>query len=232
MINTETISDIKGNRLFWLGRYTERAYLNLHLLRKYYDRTIDGEGAEYDEYFEMLEIKADCESTSQRFLDQMYDKENATSVISDIERANDNAILLREEIMSESLSYIQLSRCLMERCASEKVSNITDLQPVTDYLLAFWGSVEERLANLSVINILYIGRLVENIDMYLRFEYPLSKVRPKFDMMQRFFLSNNTLFDNELMNQLNTNLTTEQYDINNPTFKYKLLGYINNATLL
>ena len=49
MTYTATISAAKANRLYWLGRYAERAYLNLHLLRKYYDKTIDGLKAEYEE---------------------------------------------------------------------------------------------------------------------------------------------------------------------------------------
>lgn len=27
----------KANQLFWLGRYVERVYLSLHLMRRYYD---------------------------------------------------------------------------------------------------------------------------------------------------------------------------------------------------
>ena len=32
---TFAISDTKANRLFWLGRYAERAYLSIHFLRRY-----------------------------------------------------------------------------------------------------------------------------------------------------------------------------------------------------
>ena len=30
-MNKIAISDAKANRLYWLGRYTERAYLSLHM---------------------------------------------------------------------------------------------------------------------------------------------------------------------------------------------------------
>lgn len=35
------LSTTKANRLFWLGRYAERVYIALHLLRKHFDLMID-----------------------------------------------------------------------------------------------------------------------------------------------------------------------------------------------
>ena len=42
------ISANKANRLYWLGRYTERVYLSLHFLRRYYDQMIDGHPQNYE----------------------------------------------------------------------------------------------------------------------------------------------------------------------------------------
>lgn len=232
MTYTGTISTNKTNRLYWLGRYAERAYLNLHLLRKYYDKTIDGEEIEYKEYFEKLHISIDSNSTKDTFLNQMYDTQNPTSVISDIERANDNAIVLREELMSETLSYIQLSRCLLERCAKDQIYNITELQPITDYLLAFWGSVEERIANIHIINILHTGRLAEGIDMRVRFDYPYEKIRPKVELLLQCADNNPTLFDIEVVKQLDSLVCEKLYDLSNPSYKDLLLQSLNNAILI
>ena len=57
MVACTTISAVKANRLFWLGRYVERAYLNLHLLRRYYDRMIDGDPSMYEEYYRKLDAQ-------------------------------------------------------------------------------------------------------------------------------------------------------------------------------
>ena len=48
------ISDAKANRLYWLGRYAERAYLSLHLLRRYFDLTLDGNPVDYKSYAKNL----------------------------------------------------------------------------------------------------------------------------------------------------------------------------------
>ena len=44
MVKNTIISANKANSLFWLGRYEERVYITLHLMRKCYDKMIDGNG--------------------------------------------------------------------------------------------------------------------------------------------------------------------------------------------
>ncbi len=232
MTYTGTISAAKANRLYWLGRYAERTYLNLHLLRKYYDKTIDGAQTEYEDYFNKLDIAVEPGKMHEFFIQQMYDTKNPTSIISDIERANDNAIVLREEITSETLSYIQLSRCVMQESGEKQESNITALQPVTDYLLAFWGSLEERLSNLYAINILHAGRLLEGLDMHIRFEYPLAKIRTRFDLLLGCVESDATLFDHKLIGRIDEMLVEGHYVPTDVTYRQTLLGYLNNAVLL
>ena len=38
MTQNNLISATKANSLYWLGRYEERVYITLHLLRKCYDK--------------------------------------------------------------------------------------------------------------------------------------------------------------------------------------------------
>lgn len=172
MITNNAISAIKANRLYWLGRYTERVYISLHLLRRYYDKMIDGEPKEYEEYYQKLDTNNPYPDRESFRIGYMYDEKNPCSLISGLTAANDNAIVLREEIMSETLSYIELSLSCIRKSAEKKDDNITDLQPITDYLLAFWGSVDERVFDERVRNFLRIGKLVENMDMHIRFDYP------------------------------------------------------------
>ena len=56
MVMCYTIPANKANRLFWLGRYTERVYISLHLLRRYYDRMIDGQPKDYEEFYQKLDF--------------------------------------------------------------------------------------------------------------------------------------------------------------------------------
>mgnify|MGYP003595176586 FL=1 len=71
-----TISATKANRLYWLGRYTERVYTSLHLLRRCYDKMIDGSTDEYEMYYHTMDV-ADTYPDIEAFkLGLMYDSHN------------------------------------------------------------------------------------------------------------------------------------------------------------
>jgi hypothetical protein len=43
------------------------------------------------------------------------------------------------------------------------------LMPVMDYIFAFWGSIDDKLANGEAGIIIKCGKFVERLDLYLRF---------------------------------------------------------------
>ena len=55
MVKSTIISANKANSLFWLGRYEERVYITLHLMRKCYDKMIDGEMEDYRPFWQKLD---------------------------------------------------------------------------------------------------------------------------------------------------------------------------------
>ena len=152
----------QANSLFWLGRYAERGYLMLHLMRRAYDEVIDVPVGEvpYSDFLTKINgfVTSDF-TTSYQMMKQIYDTGTPTSLRSIIERMMDNAITLRSQIYSESFSYIELCRGLIQEKASQQETNITALQPITDWLLAFWGSIRERVHGRAY-SLLEVGRLV------------------------------------------------------------------------
>ena len=102
------ISIEQTNRLYWLGRYTERTYTTLRLYMKSYDSMLDDLPGGYQEYCRRLEIPNIYGSKENFIRSYAYDKVNMNSIVSNLIRAYDNAIVLREEIGSEALAYIQL----------------------------------------------------------------------------------------------------------------------------
>lgn len=60
-----------------------------------------------------------------------FDPDNPDSIISNLNRAYDNAIVLRESISSEALSYIQLAIYAMNKGA-ESDSPLIEMQRVID----------------------------------------------------------------------------------------------------
>lgn len=130
MITCNAISAIKANRLYWLGRYTERVYISLHLLRRYYDKMIDGKPKEYEEYYQKLDTSNPYPDKESFRIGYMYDDKNPCSLISGLTAANDNAIVLREEIMSETLSYIELSLSYIRKSAEKRMTTSPIFSPL------------------------------------------------------------------------------------------------------
>ena len=226
------ISANKANRLYWLGRYTERVYLSLHLLRRYYDQMIDGHPQNYEEFYEKLDAAVNYSDTTSFSLGYLYDMDNPCSVIAGLEYANDNAIVLRDEISSETLSYIQLSLCKIRSSAKTKDSNITDLQCITDYLLAFWGSIDERVFDERIRNFLKIGRMIENIDMHVRFDYPFYRIKEVYDSLIECAEKDEEVMDKVIYKQLNELIVENVYENQTPEYKGKVLKYLTHLILL
>lgn len=223
------ISAIKANRLYWLGRYVERVYMTLHLLRRVYDKMIDGEPQDYKAFWQKLDMSDSYASTGEFTLGMMYDEENPSSILSSLNCAMDNAILLREDIKSETMSYIEMSRALIKQYRSEAMSNITNLQPVTDWMLAFGGSLSQRVDSPKVLSLIAIGQKIEKIDIMLRFCYCYDRIAAQYYILRNWAKEWPELLDENIDNQITEMLKPEVYANADEEFRWKLCKYINNV---
>ncbi len=220
------ISANKANRLFWLGRYVERVYMTLHLLRKVYDKMIDGQPADYETFWKKLDMTDSYASTGEFQLGMMYDDENVSSVLSSLNRAMDNAIMLREDIKSETMSYIEMSIATMKQLRSSAETNITNLQPITDWMLAFRGSAAQRIESPRVLSLIAIGQIVEKMDIMLRFCYCYDRVATQYYMLKNWAKEWPDLLDSNLDSQIMDMLANPADD---DSFRWTLCKYINNV---
>ncbi len=161
------ISVEQADRLFWLGRYSERVYTTIRLYFKSYDSMIDTLSNIYAQFCEMIDIPNVYNDSDDFRARYPFDEENPDSIISNLMRAYDNAIVLRERIGSESLSYIQLSIYEMNK-ARESDAPVIELQKVIDNILAFWGIVDDQIDDENIRNIIKAGKRIERIDLYAR----------------------------------------------------------------
>ncbi|MCQ2521600.1 MAG: alpha-E domain-containing protein [Lachnospiraceae bacterium] len=161
------ISLEQADRLYWLGRYTERVYTTLNIFEKSFDELIDGIADSYDEFCKSIDIPNIYESKADFVKQYPFDPANTDSIISNLNRAYDNAIVLRESIGSEALSFIQLALYEMNRAASSKAP-VIELQKVNDNLLAFYGTVDDQIDSENIRNIIKAGKRIERIDIYAR----------------------------------------------------------------
>lgn len=173
-----TISKEHSDRLYWLGRYTERAFTTLRTIQKLYDKMLDKKKG-YTDYLNCFGLE-DIYGSGDVFLHSfLYDINNVNSVAYSLERAYDNGIVLREEISTESLSFMQLAKDTLRR--SSVSANIRlSLLPLEDQFYGFWGCVNEHIYNDEIRNIIYIGKTIERLDMYIRMAYKYDITRKEY----------------------------------------------------
>ena len=207
----------KANNLFWLGRYIERVYTTTLHYMHIFDCMLDKEPTLYIDYCHQLEIPNIYLNDAHFLMSYLYDKENSDSIVSNLQRAYDNAIVLRDEISSKVLSYIQMGENLFEEM-SESDAPVLSLQNVIDDLLAFKGSMYEFIDDDITLDIIKLGEYVERIDLYLRLHYSQKLI----DTLKNKLLDVSNKLYNEtiLLHQLNidsindANLVEFLYSIN------------------
>lgn len=168
----------KVDNLLWLGRYSQRAYMTIREFFISYDTMIEHPDF-YVQYCQNLQIPntyADLDDFVRRYL---TDENDLYSIVSMLNRTYDNCIVLRNELGSETMSYLEIALNDMEDI-TDFASFSMDLQHVLDYLLAFWACVDETIQNYEVRNIIKLGKRLERLDMYLRLR------RPKKELLMAF----------------------------------------------
>lgn len=158
------------DRLYWLGRYTERVYTTNRFFAECYDTMLDQLREAYDDFCRRLEIPNIYTSSRDFVRRYCFDSEDTNSIFSNLLRAYDNAVVLREAIGSETLSYVQLALYAMQR-ARLSDALMLELQKVNDNIVAFWGMADDRILDENTRNIIKVGKRVERIDLYARLHF-------------------------------------------------------------
>lgn len=176
------ISVEQADRLYWLGRYTERVYTTLRIYSQSFDTMIDEITDSYKEFCMRIDIPDIYGSKDEFRRKYPFAQENPDSIISNLNRAYDNAVVLRESIGSETLSYIQLAIYDMNKAAVSRAPLI-EMQRVIDNLLAFWGIADDWIDSEQIRNIIKAGKRIERIDLYARLHVSLRELEREVERM-------------------------------------------------
>lgn len=167
-----TISAEQADRLYWLGRYVERVFSTLRLFNRSLDRMIDQNGDDYVDFCRRLSIPSEIYAGPEDFETRyLFDPANPDSIYANLSRAYDNAIVLRNFITTETMAYIQLALDQLQHGARED-SAFLETQRVADWLLAFWGSVDDRVADVERRDLMKVGKYSERLDLLIRLDFP------------------------------------------------------------
>ena len=205
------ISVEQADRLVWLGRYSERVYTTLRLYSNSYDIMIDELTDSYQDFCKKVDIPDIYGSKEQFQKLYPFDEENPDSIFSNLNRAYDNAIVLREEIGSETLSYIQLAIYDMNK-AKISTAPMIELQYVIDNILAFWGIADDIIDSQHVRNMIKVGKRIERIDIYARLGVERSQLVREISRLQHRIDRSGLNFDEEKMEHIRDLARAEELD--------------------
>ena len=195
------ISMEKVDHLYWLGRYTERVYTTLRMFFHIYDKMIEQPEGIYAKYCERLNIPDIYTSNRQFVKSYLFGEDNPDSVYSNMKRAYDNAVVLRDELSSTVLSYVQLALDTFESCR-KTTAPLLELQQVIDYLLAFWGGADDYVEQEDCRNILKCGKYVERLDLYIRMNYHTKYLEKEYSKLCNRLEKTNLSYKRENLERL------------------------------
>ena len=192
MDNRRVILSLENrDRLFWLGRYSERVYTTVRYFAEQFDSMIDRTSHEG--------IYTSKEDFAQKYC---FNEEDPNSVYSGLMRAYDNAIELREEIGSDTFSYIQMAVYEMNR-AKFSDSPLLQLQKVVDNIAAFWGMADDRIYDEKVRSIIKLGKRIERVDLYARMKADSGDIRREIHRLSYRILKAGLKYDRRRLDRLN-----------------------------
>ncbi|NMN02282.1 circularly permuted type 2 ATP-grasp protein [Bifidobacterium panos] len=184
----QLVTASKADNLYWLGRYTERAFTTLVQFFPFYDRVMDENPNAFRPFARALDLPEDFEDFDAFIHSFLYDGDNPDSVRSAIVAAFNNAVILRPELSSRLLQYVELAMTNITD-AAERSANAEDIyaqRDVADNMLAFWGGIENSVVSQQLKAFIFIGKYIERIDLYTRFHLPLEQMDAPLDKLETY----------------------------------------------
>ncbi len=170
-----TFSLSQQNRLFWLGRYSERVRTTVQFMLEQYDRQLDGTGMDYPRFCKDMGIPCIYDSAEDFCRRYLFDAEDPSSIRSSVEAMLGNGMVLRETISTPTLAYLQMAHSAMEMAAHSESPSV-ELQWVIDDIMAFRGSLSDTVESEQSRNIVKSGGIVERDSLMLRLSFHLEQL--------------------------------------------------------
>ncbi|MBM6699753.1 circularly permuted type 2 ATP-grasp protein [Bifidobacterium pullorum subsp. saeculare] len=168
----------KADNLYWLGRYTERAFTTLTEFFPFYDRVMDTDVDAFRPFARALDLPEDFADFDTFIHTFLYDGDTPDSVRSAIQAAFNNAVILRPELSSRLLQYIELAVSNITSAAQEaaEARDIYRQRDIADDMLAFWGGIENSDVDSTLKAFVFIGKYIERLDLYTRLAMPAERM--------------------------------------------------------
>ena len=204
----------KSDHLFWLGRYTERVQTTLRYFLKTADLMLDDDTDDYTVLCKKIGIPDVYHSGEVFKRKYPFDPEDGNSIISSLNRAYDNAIVMRDYIGTETMAYIQLAMDDV-RLAEQSSAQIADLMLVIDHIYAFWGCVNDRIDDEKIRNIIKLGKGMERLDLYLSLGVAEHEIKREYNRTKGILKKSCMRYDESILYTVDSLLSEPQFDHDN-----------------
>lgn len=204
----------KSDHLFWLGRYTERVYTTLKYYIEATDRMIDQDPGYYAVFCRKIGIPDVYGSREAFWTNYPFNTDDPNSIFSNLYRAYDNAIVMRDYIGTETMAYIQLAIDDMKTARREETF-LADLMMVIDHILAFWGCVNDLIDDEQTRNIIKMGQGMERLDLYLSLDRPAAAIRREYARMKQFLRKSHMHHDESILYTVDNMLPEDDFSYSN-----------------
>ena len=168
------VTAAKADNLYWLGRYSERTFTTIGQFFPFYDLVMDTQVEAFRPFAHALDLPEDFHDFDTFIHSFLYDADNPDSVRSAVLGAFNNAVVLRPELGSNLLQYVELAvKTIGDAAHGDLASeNIYRQRDITDYMLSLWGGIEDSALDPVLKAFLFIGKYLERVDLYTRFKLP------------------------------------------------------------
>ncbi|MDR3271000.1 MAG: alpha-E domain-containing protein [Peptococcaceae bacterium] len=208
-------SSEKISNLYWLGRYLDRTQSALKLFMDYFDLMIDGDKNTYRTFCQTTGIP-DVYADKADFIHQYpFDTTNPHSVISNVNRAFDNAVVMRDTLGSDTLAYLQMVLYDLRSAESNEERLMIGMQNAIDHLLAFWGCLDDMVDDEATRNTIKLGKQVEHLELDLRLKRPRSCLQRDYKRLENRLLHSFLPYDQALIDTIEPMLLQDSVDHEN-----------------
>ena len=185
----------KADNLYWLGRYTERVFTTLNQFFPFYDRVMDTDVDAFRPFARALDLPEDFQDFDAFIHSFLYDEKNPDSVRSAIVYAFNNAVILRPELSSRLLQYVELAMSSIVEAADRAAfdEDIYKHRDIADNMLAFWGGVENSPVDPTLKSFIFVGKYLERVDLYTRFGYSMEELKAPLGKLASYIMPLNGL---------------------------------------
>ena len=204
----------KSDHLFWLGRYTERVQTTLRYYLKTADLMLDHGTDDYAALCRKIGIP-DIYGSGEAFRKKYpFDAKDSNSIISSLNRAYDNAIVMRDYIGTETMAYIQLAIDDVKQ-AEQSPAQIADLMLVIDHIYAFWGCANDLIDDEKIRNIMKLGKGMERLDLYLSLGVAKHEIKREYSRTKGFLKKSCLRYDEHILYTVDSLLSEPKFDHDN-----------------